>query len=253
VTDPNKTHITMVCDRSGSMSAIRSDAEGAVNAFITEQRKTPGECSFLLIDFDAPSWGNQGNDPWYTVCYDGPMKEAKPYLLTPRGNTALFDAIGTAIVATGERLSALPEDQRPGKVIFVFQTDGQENSSREWPGDRMRDAIKHQEETYGWVFIPLGVGADAFGALEKTLVGTQSVSNMVQTTGSGASAAAGYGNTSSWVASARSASETDYLVMASSHTMAADVDDEGKVTAKDRAKAKHPHHQTHEGDDTTKA
>ena len=37
------TDITLVVDRSGSMEAIRSDAEGGVNAFVAEQAKQPGE------------------------------------------------------------------------------------------------------------------------------------------------------------------------------------------------------------------
>ena len=31
------TDITLVVDRSGSMESIREDAEGGINAFITEQ------------------------------------------------------------------------------------------------------------------------------------------------------------------------------------------------------------------------
>ena len=34
------------------------------------------------------------------------------------------------------------EDERPEHVVFVVQTDGQENSSRDWDLDRIREAIK---------------------------------------------------------------------------------------------------------------
>jgi hypothetical protein len=39
------TDITLVVDRSGSMQAIREDAQGGVDAFIREQAGEPGEAS----------------------------------------------------------------------------------------------------------------------------------------------------------------------------------------------------------------
>ena len=38
MTDPNYTHLPFLLDASGSMHAIKSDAEGGFDAFIAEQR-----------------------------------------------------------------------------------------------------------------------------------------------------------------------------------------------------------------------
>jgi hypothetical protein len=82
--------------------------------------------------------------------------------LEPRGNTALLDAVGRAIVETGERLRALPENERPGLVVFVIVTDGQENSSREYTKARVKEMIEHQQNVYKWQFTYLGANQDAF-------------------------------------------------------------------------------------------
>ena len=164
-----KTHITLLIDRSGSMERIRADAEGAVNTFLDAQRVLPGECSITLVDFDAPGSPRNFRDiggaraDWLHTIYSGPIFDCPGYRLTPRGNTALYDAVGMTMAATGEYLSSFEFGQRPDVVIFVLQTDGEENSSRDWTLEQLTDAIKHQTEVYSWEFIYLGMGPDTFG------------------------------------------------------------------------------------------
>src|SRR5262245_25202243 len=76
--------------------------------------------------------------------------------------TPLLDAIGMTIAKTGKKLEQMPEADRPGKVIFVIQTDGQENVSQEYTWEQVRDLIKVQTDTYNWQFIFLGMGLDTF-------------------------------------------------------------------------------------------
>src|SRR5437762_133112 len=47
------TDLTVVLDRSGSMSACQKDAEDGLNAFIANQKGLPGECTFSLVQFDT--------------------------------------------------------------------------------------------------------------------------------------------------------------------------------------------------------
>ena len=75
----------------------------------------------------------------------------------PGGMTALYDALGVAIDDTGVYLSNLNEDDRPSKVIVVVITDGEENSSKEYTLDIVKDMIKGQEEKYNWSFVYLGI------------------------------------------------------------------------------------------------
>lgn len=155
MTKQDYTHITVVFDRSGSMGQVQHEAEKAVNMFLIEQQKLPGEATLLFRDFDTA----------HETQFDGRLQDFRHYTLEPRGMTALWDAVAFSIKATGDKLSALPEDERPDRVIFVIQTDGGENSSSEYRGqvDNVRSMIKTQEDTFNWQFVFLGMGKDAWG------------------------------------------------------------------------------------------
>lgn len=151
----SKTSITLVLDRSGSMGIIKTDTIGGVNEFIRTQKAVPGEADFTLAQFDDV----------YEVVTDGvALRDAKELTLEtyiPRNSTALLDAIGKTINWVGGRLAALPEAQRPGKVVFVIITDGQENASTTFTRPQIFEMIKHQRETYKWEFVFIGANQDA--------------------------------------------------------------------------------------------
>ncbi len=149
----NLTDVTLIVDRSGSMITCKIEAENGVNTFISEQKKQPGECTFTLVQFDTV----------YDFVFKGQnIQDVGTYTLCPRGWTALLDAVGRAINETGERLAAMPEDQRPGLVTFVIVTDGQENSSHEFTLAKIKEMIEHQQSVYSWKFTFLGANQDAF-------------------------------------------------------------------------------------------
>lgn len=153
MTDPNLTHITVVLDRSGSMSVIDTDATGGFNAFVEQQRKAPGEARLTLVRFDSD----------YEVTYsDKPIKDV-PELKTvdPRGMTALHDAVGRAIDDLGRSLAATPEEKRPGKIVFVIITDGMENASHKYSAEKVKEMVQHQQSKYNWAFTYLGANQDA--------------------------------------------------------------------------------------------
>jgi uncharacterized protein YegL len=167
VTNPDYTAIALLLDRSRSMILIKEDAEGGVRSFIDEQRKVPGKCTLRVSSFDYTS---------EEVYPSTPIADASYPKLQPRGGTALLDAWGTLIVAFGEELAALPEEERPGNVVFVVVTDGEENSSREWTRQQVFDLVTKQQNDYGWVFHFLAANQDAiavgraYGVSHNTIV-----------------------------------------------------------------------------------
>lgn len=151
----NLTYIVVVLDRSGSMGSVQAATIEGINSFIEGQKTSPGQARMTLIQFDDA----------YEVNYvDRPITEV-PSLnfdtYKPRGMTALLDAMGRSIDELGERLAALPESERPSKVVVVIQTDGQENHSTKFTHSEVSEKIKHQKEKYGWEFIFLGANQDA--------------------------------------------------------------------------------------------
>lgn len=151
----DSTDITVLLDRSGSMESIAKDVVGGMASFIKEQKSAGDNATFSLVQFDS-----QGVD---TVVDAKPIKEASEQIdFQPRGGTPLLDALGKTIVKTGERLSAIPMDDRPDKVVFVVFTDGQENESREYKKDTIRSMIERQTKDYNWQFVYLGANQDSF-------------------------------------------------------------------------------------------
>jgi hypothetical protein len=150
-----KTDITVVLDRSGSMASIADDVIGGLNTFVRAQAQVEGEACFTLVQFD---------DQYEVVHAHVPVQEVPPLTAgtyVPRGSTALLDAIGRTIVATGARLVMMPEADRPQVVIFAVQTDGLENASREFTQRQVFDMIRHQEAKYAWQFVFLAADQDA--------------------------------------------------------------------------------------------
>lgn len=151
----NLTDITVVLDRSGSMSSVKTDTIGGFNEFVLNQRKDPDEARLTLVQFDDQ----------YEVNYTARDIQSAPLLddktFAPRGSTALLDAIGKTLVSTGERLSKMPEAERPGKIVFVILTDGDENASKEYSKTKIDEMIRHQSEVYNWNFVFLGANQDA--------------------------------------------------------------------------------------------
>jgi len=153
------TEIIFVVDRSGSMESIRTDMIGGFNAFLKEQRKVPTECKVSFYQFDT-------TPPIPEKVYERVnLKEVKDLTLdtfVPRGGTPLLDAVANVIRSTGERLKNTDESERPEKVLVVCITDGEENSSREWNGEQVKQMIEHQEQNYKWEFVYLGANQNAW-------------------------------------------------------------------------------------------
>lgn len=152
-----KTRVVCVLDRSGSMEETKENTINAFNKFTDELKKGEGECYLKLVMFDHD----------YFYIFDKPIHgvshlTAEKY--TTRGNTALLDAQGRTIEELGRELRDTPENDRPGNVILVTQTDGYENASRNYTMGKIAEMVEHQQKIYNWKFIYLGANQDAIKA-----------------------------------------------------------------------------------------
>ena len=147
-----KTEILVITDRSGSMAVIASDVIGGYNTFIEEQRKVPGEAKVTFTQFDTE----------YEVVYAGKLLADVPKLdshtFVPRGSTALLDAIGRTLNEQGQRIAT---EDWADLVLVCIITDGEENSSREFTRERIKEMTAHAEKT-GWKFIYIGANQNSF-------------------------------------------------------------------------------------------
>lgn len=145
--------IAFVLDRTGSMGAIKEATIEAFNGFLAAQQAEDGPTLMTLVQFDS-----EGID---TLCDLADIREVERLdaaRYQPRASTPLYDAVGRTLARTEERLAAL---SWPGRVLFVIQTDGLENASREWTRRMVFDRIRSLRDR-GWGFLFLGVNEDAY-------------------------------------------------------------------------------------------
>ena len=156
--------VAFVLDETGSMHDIKEDTIGGFNQWLEEQKQLDvEETRFSLVLFSKI----QG-EKTYRMTYDGvPIEdvgELDESTYRPRGTTPLLDAIGITIDSLGTRLDEMAEDDKPENVIVAILRDGLENASEEYTLERVKEMVTHQQEKYGWHFIFLGCGIDAFAA-----------------------------------------------------------------------------------------
>jgi hypothetical protein len=147
-------HVTFVLDSSGSMSSIADDTIGGFNEFLADQRDEDGRATVSLYSFDDTV------EPRYRDIPIGDAPDLDDDSYTPGGQTALHDAIATAVQETTDRIAGMPPYERPDAVIVVVLTDGRENAS-ETPQDRVRELVEDRREEHGWEFFFIGANQDA--------------------------------------------------------------------------------------------
>src|SRR6202171_1145240 len=148
-------NVIAILDMSGSMQGREVETRGGFNAFVAnaqeDQRDAGGKITLSLTCFDTE---------FEQVYLPTPVERVKaigPREYTPRGMTALHDAIGLTLSPL-----RFPKEE---KVMVIITTDGMENSSHEWTAQTIKRLITEKEEL-GWEFLFLGVGLDAFAASE---------------------------------------------------------------------------------------
>jgi hypothetical protein len=142
------THVIFILDRSGSMQGKEADVIGGVNAYVAGLDRSKGRVGVSYVRFD-----NEIELVWNDLALDDvPQMTAEHY--QPRGNTALLDAVGMTVS------SVAPNDAH--SYVVIIHTDGQENASREWTAEKLRDLITQREAAGNWTFSFFGCDIDAW-------------------------------------------------------------------------------------------
>jgi hypothetical protein len=160
------TELAFILDRSGSMGSVAGAAIEGFNHFLHAQQAAPGQARLTLVLFD---------DEYLMPAASWPVAEVLPLDRTtyvPRNSTALLDAIGRTIDELGARLAALPDAERPGKVIIAILTDGLENASQRYTWGDVAARIRHQTQVYQWEFLFLGANQDAIATAAQLQIAT---------------------------------------------------------------------------------
>lgn len=175
------------------MSKIKDDTVGGFNTFLDDQKNEKGTATVSLYDFNTN----------VERVYEGYPIEDAPQLrdddYTPAGQTALHDALYTAVTETADYVGQFEESEQPDTVIVVILTDGKENAS-ETHQEQVREQIKIRSKDHGWEFLFIGANQDAALTANKVGIDPDRSLDMAH---SGDGAEAAYKSTSDRVSQAR--------------------------------------------------
>lgn len=158
-TNATPVHISVLLDRSGSMSSIASDIVGGFNSFLDEQRKQPGDARLTVAQFDTV-------DP-FEVVLNGKDLSGVPDMpagaFVPRGGTPLLDAVARLITRIDGEIAGRADRGLPieDQLVMII-TDGCENASIEQTRASI-SAMIDERRGRAWTFAFLGANQDAFG------------------------------------------------------------------------------------------
>lgn len=150
-----RTVLTFVQDETSSMQPIAKQTIDAFNEYFStlKRAKEIGTVEVLISQFSLAS-----PEESVRVLYEGALKNvpkltAKTY--RPRGITPLLDAVGTAVTQT--------EAKEADRYLFIVQTDGHENASKEYTYEKVAKLMAKKEKAKNWTVVFLGAGIANWG------------------------------------------------------------------------------------------
>lgn len=153
-----RTLIAVIIDESGSMDSRRDETIASVNDYLQGIEDENPDTRVTIVNFSSPI-----GEARRVRFVEQNKRVADTYELTketyrPRGNTPLLDAVGKTISKI--------EEQDVDRFLVVVVTDGQENDSREFTQQRIKNIIRDKEDSGRWTFTYLGVGVDAWAGAQ---------------------------------------------------------------------------------------
>jgi len=155
-TNGRPIHISFLLDETGSMQSCHGQAVSGFNEYITNMKKEKASVQMTFCTFNSEKKNIRFTDT--------PLAKVKPLsaeTYRPDHMTPLLDAVGQIIKRTEETEAKAKKEKKDLAILFVILTDGQENASREFKADQIRDLIEKKQKE-GWTFVYLGANQDAW-------------------------------------------------------------------------------------------
>ena len=175
--DNDWTYIGVLVDRSGSMINLNPEVVSKeLTQFIKDQEGGKVTVTAARFDNEYEDFIKNALAQNVTITHDD---------IKPRNMTAFYQSFCRFIDDIGKELSDMT-DVRPGKVVIVVLTDGDENNSQGiYLGENGRkllfEKINHQKEVYSWVFFFMGTNIDAINTGKNIGIDQETCINFANT------------------------------------------------------------------------
>lgn len=150
----NKLYLAMVLDQSGSMFyGLRE----TINGF-NEQLQTVQDSKTDTTDVEVllTTFNNKATIVKEFVDVDS-VSELTENEYQPRGGTAMYDGVGTAMTALLARDDIHDENTQ---VLMVILSDGDENCSQQYTSSTVAEMIQTAKDTNRWTITYMGANQD---------------------------------------------------------------------------------------------
>ena len=156
--DKKDIYIAVALDESSSMTHNLQETIDGLNDFIKERQEESKDRSIFLtlVKFNSKYDVVHAAVPINEV----PLLTKSTYV--PSGMTALYDAIAYTVSSTTQRI----ERNKNAEVLLIVITDGEENSSQEFPGStglaKIRELLDDKQKNEDWGVVYLGAAASTW-------------------------------------------------------------------------------------------
>lgn len=168
--------VVAIIDRSGSMSGKEADTVGGINStldIIRQDLKLDERVNVSIKLFDHEE---------RMLIRSLNIKDVRPLELrqfVPRGQTALYDAIGSSLTYFMEK--KLHDPNSYTKCLMYVATDGCENCSKKFDAQALKKLITSAQESYNIELVYLGANQDAILEASKIGIGEGHAINYSET------------------------------------------------------------------------
>ncbi len=170
---PKETYYLLIVDASSSMSPLTKSTISGVNEQIDSIKQLEKEHPDQSYNMSFIHFNNV-----VTVEYTNRQSNALEHISENNykcnGMTALLDAIGTGVRNLNEKIGDKIASGEASAVVVII-TDGEENSSREFDGRKIKSMIEELQSTGRWTFTFVGANIDSISTASRYGIDTKNV------------------------------------------------------------------------------
>jgi Mg-chelatase subunit ChlD len=160
-----ETHYLLIVDASSSMSPLTKSTISGVNEQIDSikqlEKEHPNQSYYMsFIHF------NNVVTVEYTDKPASALENISEKNYNCNGMTALLDAIGVGVRDLNQKISDKVSSGLATAVVVII-TDGEENSSIEFDGKKVKSMIEELQETKNWTFTFVGANIDSISTAKN--------------------------------------------------------------------------------------
>ena len=151
----HQVHNLIILDESGSMESIKSLIINGFNELVQsikgiEEQFPEQEHLISMVSFNSLN-----NNIMHFVDPINKLETINDVIYSPSSMTPLFDAMGFSLL----KLKKYLEGKTNYNVLVTILTDGEENSSKEFTGDAIKNLVEELKEQ-NWTFTYIGAEHD---------------------------------------------------------------------------------------------